>query len=82
MLVVNRLAADAERLRDLAPGPAEPPGVLDVEILELVQPVAERHDRSESVARLIALFRMASEVDSARRHGDTLSTPRRLVNER
>jgi len=82
MLVVDSLAADAERLRDVAPGPAEAAGVVDVELFELVQAVAKRRDRRESGGGLLALLHEASEVDDASRHAGTLSSAAVVVNQR
>jgi len=52
VLLVDRLPGHAEDLRDLLPGPAVFPGVVDLERLELLQQSAEGGDGPEPGARV------------------------------
>jgi hypothetical protein len=52
VFLVDGLPGHAEDLRDLLPGPAVFPGVIDLECLELLQQPAEGGDGPESGARV------------------------------
>ncbi len=53
MLLMDCLAADAERRRDLAPRPAVGDGALDLTGLEPVGEAAQRDDGSQSLGGIL-----------------------------
>lgn len=59
MLLVDRLPSDAQRLRDRLPRPSERPGVVDVQLFELLDQVAQRSHRRQPQRRVSAVHRLA-----------------------
>ena len=55
MLLVNRLAGDAESFGDGLPRPPEASGVVDVQLLELLHQMTQCRDGSETDGRLSAV---------------------------
>src|SRR5437870_9908914 len=62
VLLMDRLPADAELLRDRLPRPAVPPRPLDVKRLKYLQQPRERGDRGQTISR-IPTGRVANQCD-------------------